>query len=497
MEYRAGGGWDFNGSNDGDGVPDILTSHTIILERNSGLAISRPMTFNADRVELSSDANVFITADLLGSIGALTVTARGTRPVHALAYNEATGQMEWVDQPAGNINIQTSQFTAPAWELRASGDIYLESPTAMTLTGFVGGLTGTDRAATVTVKTPEVLSLVKAKVSANTVQLEAQSINADFRSQILAGRLDVQATSSISLRTAVDAITAVSTAGNITLANVGDVVLQRVIAANGAITAASSGNLTALDVETLTDAAGNDVNLLAVGNLYVNYVDAGRSGGISRQYSRATLDAAGTIREPAGYVDNVAQEGATMTDVIAWQIKLLHGQPIPAPVLVGQGSRVGSGDELELLYIDPAGLEDGPSTTGTVPSVVDGDYVLVAPNYHGNVNLTVTGTLLVLLLPTFDGQIIELTAQGDLEIVDDLTTGSGTVTLTTGGALTVERPITAGFLSVTADSLTRPLVTDVGTLSFEITRRRREFHRAGDQCTDRRLRTAQRWRPGD
>ena len=468
--------FDFNGDNDGQGLPDALTSATVILDQKSGLQINQPLVVEADRLELLSDANIFIAADVSGTIGTLAIKSLGTRTVHSQVYDESTGQMQWVDQDSGIINVQASQLAGTTWDLRAPREIYVDLSGDLAVTGFVGGLTGTNSAALVTLHSAQALTLNHGTVSAATVELSGQSLTADFISRILASRLELQSAGSIRLNTSVDTLVAETTgAGNIVLAESDAVVLERIVAFDGAITVAAMGDLTALDVEALTDGTGNDIRLSSSGTIYADYVDAGKKAGVYREASQVILDALESIREPANHIDNVAKQGVTMVDVLAWKISLLHGEAMPTPVLIGQGSQGGTCDELEILFTSAQGLTEGPTTVGTIPSYVDGDYVLFAPGYIGNIEIAVTGSLVVMLLPTFDGQIIKLSAGDDMQVMDELNAGSGMIQLAAGGTFETQQMLTAGSLTITADAQVGTLLTTVETLDLKVTGANQDF----------------------
>ena len=68
------------------------------------------------------------------------------------------------------------------------------------------------------------------------------------------------------------------------------------------------------------------------------------------------------------------------------------------------------------------------------PSNVDGDYVLMSLATMGSdITLNVTGNLTVLALGTSSGQVINLTAGGQILLTADLDVGAGgTISLTDG-----------------------------------------------------------------
>ncbi|MGV2341186.1 MAG UNVERIFIED_CONTAM: hypothetical protein LVR18_46765 [Planctomycetaceae bacterium] len=121
-----------------------------------------------------------------------------------------------------------------------------------------------------------------------------------------------------------------STSGNINLRDSGSIVLENVVARNGAITVNAAGDLTATRVITETDAADRDIRLSSGGNVYIDYVDAGQLGGQTRQYSKVIVRAKGSISEPADHMDNVTptnvaqRAGFRIPDIVTYQMLLMH-----------------------------------------------------------------------------------------------------------------------------------------------------------------------------
>ncbi|MCY2990309.1 MAG: hypothetical protein NTY19_20895, partial [Planctomycetota bacterium] len=507
IEYRAGEYYDFEPTtrptknpetgkwipDPSVGIPSKITAKTVILECRSGLTINQPLTVNATRLELQSDTDVFIKAKIDGTLGTLAVTARGAQSITVPTYNEVTGKTTTVPRSTGDINIQTTGLGGSSWELRARQSVYLDLQNSFTVVGFIGGLTGYHPTSQVTVTTNNILSLYGGIIAADAAKLTAAQIDSNITSIVLAAQLELSARGSITLSTSSNTIVADSIgSGNITLNEADAVTLKHVQVANGAITVTAGGDLTAVEVVAVTDGNGNDVTLKSSGNIYVNYVDAGKQSGAQRAASEVTLDAYGTICEPTAYKDNgkagddvvagivpvdeekkATTDGTTMVDVNAWKIHFLHGSDMLAPKLIASDSDRGSGLELEIIYTaSSGGTTDGPTTmTGSsMPTHVDGDYLLMPSSVTGNLDITVTGTLLVLQVPIPDDLIININLSGGtLILVADLNVGSGSVSLTTTGELTAPGQVTAQSLTVTANSLNGPLTTDVDTLSFHVT----------------------------
>ncbi|MCY2986874.1 MAG: hypothetical protein NTY19_03290 [Planctomycetota bacterium] len=89
--------------------------------------------------------------------------------------------------------------------------------------------------------------------------------------------------------------------------------------------------------------------------------------------------------------------------------------------------------------------------------------------------LAATGTLTVVLLPTYGGQTVKLKAGVDLDVQDELNVGSGVLQLQATALLTVATPLTATALTVTAGSLGQSLATTVNTLTFTMTGANEDF----------------------
>ena len=119
---------------------------------------------------------------------------------------------------------------------------------------------------------------------------------------VAAGTLQVYARSGITANTGAGHLTAaLSGTGDITLVNGGDLVLDSVIAADGAISVTEFGNLTATSVKTLGTSDANDISLTAIasgtslGSMRVNTVQAGGAGDV-------LLDAAGSLTQTGGAI---------------------------------------------------------------------------------------------------------------------------------------------------------------------------------------------------
>jgi len=476
IDYRAGDYFDFDTADDeSTGLPSAMTADTIILHNGSTITLDATLTAT-DLIEIVSDTNVFISGGIVGPVAEFIVTANGANQVLSNAYDEASGQSVETTEASGDINIQVTGIAATEFAFRAAKDIYVEMTDSFSLNGFIGGLEGFDAAANITIKTAGTLTVVGGIYSADgLIDLAVGEVAADFGSVFIADDIHVQAEGGITLNMLTDRVTAASTeSGNIVLYEVDTLVADSVVAENGSVEISAGGDLTALDVRTMTDGAGKDVTLKSSDNIYVNYVEAGAASGAGKNASQVTFDAVGTISEPADLIDNDrSTEGTSMIDVAAWKIHFKHGEAMSDPVLVITEETVGASDELEIVYTAAAdGTSDGGTTmadTGLPAETIDGSYILIAPEHDGSdIDLESTGSMIVLLLPTVEAQEIRLTAGGDLTIISDLDVGSGFIQLEATGNIISAGTITAsgmGF-SVMGD-LT--LTTDLDTLEFTTT----------------------------
>lgn len=480
IEYHAGDYFDFApADNSSSGLPSSISSATIVLENGAGITFEGTLAASK-RIELVSDSNVFFTGKIIGSAENVIIAANGFRPVEARVYEEATGGEHTVTQPSGFVNIQTGGITAGRFEFRAGKDVFVEHSGDFTIAGFIGGLSGFEPARNIALRAAGTLRVLGGIINASdSIDLEAVTVSTDATSVFIASDLQVTAESNVNLNTLVQTITAESTgAGDIVIHEGDAVTLENIVADNGRIEVTTGGDLTALHVSTITDGAGKGIELKSSADLFVNDVEAGVLAGAQKTASEITLDAAGTIKEPAGYVDNNASaERSSVVDVYAWRIHLRYGLPTPPglPVTVMTSPNpAGAGDEIEILYTDGSQSASGeaftqePTTmsgTGGIPSSVQGDYILIAPNYTGDLSISVSGTLVVVALPPLPGRTVTLSAGEDLIVVSDLNVGSGTITLNAADALTAGGLLMAGTLNVTAgDDLT--LTTEVNTLNF-------------------------------
>ncbi|MFN9223897.1 MAG: beta strand repeat-containing protein, partial [Planctomyces sp.] len=468
------------GTTDGHTIPASLAAARIVLEQRNGLVLSQTTSIETQQLELYSHGNISVTGMDLLKATTLIVHARGLHDVTARRYNPETNQLEDVTEETGNISIEATQIGVEQWEIRGRRRIFLEfsgaAEDSMTVTGVIGGMTDGVRAESLTFRSPlRKLRLDDAVLEADTAALKALAVRSDRQTEIRASEITAESGGDLRLCTATGLISAVSTGpGNIYIQNVGTVTLENVVAQNGAITIRGDGDITALNVVQRTDGVNKDIRLTAGGSIYVDYIDAGQLGGAVRTASRVILRAAGTIEEPADRIDNqvpddpTQQAGSNIVDVVAWKMTFYHDQPMPEPTLIQSERDIGTSAELEIVYIsDTAGVLDDEIPNDQLPSAVTGNYTLSNVDYYDDINMKITGNLIINAAPTA-GQSMTFEVGGSIIINTALDAGGGVVSLVTTGAVTITAPITAEEITISAGSLTQPLVTDTDRLTLSL-----------------------------
>ncbi|MGV2336674.1 MAG UNVERIFIED_CONTAM: hypothetical protein LVR18_22080 [Planctomycetaceae bacterium] len=226
-----------------------------------------------------------------------------------------------------------------------------------------------------------------------------------------------------------------------------------------------------------TDAVNKDVRLTSTtGSIYVDYIDAGQLSGAVRKASRVILRAAGTIQEPADRIDNAMpedpelQNGYNIIDVVAWKVIFYHDMPMADALLIRSEEDTGSIEELEIMYTSEAGgVTEDDVPNDSLPSNVTGNYVLDNADYYDDIDMTITGNLVINLAPSGGGQSMKFNVSGSITINTTLDVGGGVITLQTPGAVTVTAPIVASEVVVSAGSVTQPLVTDADRVTVSVT----------------------------
>ncbi|MBV5304621.1 MAG: hypothetical protein JZU70_10550 [Chlorobium sp.] len=150
IEYRAGDYFQFNnGITITKVIPTAnLTANTIIIETGDTISINGTLTAR-DYLELNSARDVIVKGNIvaMGSeIGEVKIVARGEQTITTGVDVNNSGNRTTVDKASGYVYIQTTGIRASNFEIRAAKDIYIGLQSDFTLSGFVGGLKGFDKA---------------------------------------------------------------------------------------------------------------------------------------------------------------------------------------------------------------------------------------------------------------------------------------------------------------------------------------------------------------
>ncbi|MBV5303829.1 MAG: hypothetical protein JZU70_06480, partial [Chlorobium sp.] len=275
-------------------------------------------------------------------------------------------------QSSGYINIQLEDLPSENFELRALRDVYLELETDLSLTGFIGGLENFDFAQNVTLNIAGTLSVAGGIVAANdtsgNMQITATSISADSASVFIAKNLEVLATNGVQLNTLVETITVNATeSGNISINEANDLIVNSIVANNGTIDITAGGTLKIRSLSTTKDfhteassnIIANNINVRALGDLYVDYIEAATSAGAQKTLASITIDAKGTIYEWKAIYWFDANSSLLATPTYSYDQNLmdLYGYRVSifgttaAPVVLDNSYKVGTTNELEVGYI--------------------------------------------------------------------------------------------------------------------------------------------------
>jgi hypothetical protein len=279
-------------------------------------------------------------------------------------------------QATGYITIQSGALPASNFALRALRDISLRlaktgGNSDLTLSGFVGGLTGFDPAANVTIDVTGNLKVLGGIVSAKpttigttttggSIQVTAASVTIDGASVFIADHLDVQASGAILLNTVVASVTATSTgSGNITINESDALVIDSVTARSGAITVRTGGDTYVRELRNYADIAGANIDLRVNGNVYVDLIEAATDAGATKRNGNITVEATGNlseweapVRDASGTITGHAYD-QTSADLYGYTVKLI-GSPTLTPVWLLSSTQKGTGAELEVRVISSA-----------------------------------------------------------------------------------------------------------------------------------------------
>lgn len=240
-----------------------------------------------------------------------------------------------IARPTGFLNLTltkasgaTEALPSAVFELRALRDIEVNLGSSLTLTGFVGGINSYDSARNVSFDIHGTLTvlggIVAADSSSGKLLIEATSITADGASVFIADNLEVHATNGVQLNTLVNRITVESTvggagvAGAISVNEATTLVVDRIVAADGAISVMAGDDLYVRDIR---NTAGGDAIVVKSGDLiYIDRIEAGTSEGAQKSTgSTITVDAKtmayewGALVEGLDVTANVTAEAKAQT----------------------------------------------------------------------------------------------------------------------------------------------------------------------------------------
>jgi hypothetical protein len=243
------------------------------------------------------------TVDTDGKIDQVILIAKGERKVIKTFDTSSSVLM-----PTGFINIQTNDLPALDFAIRAKHDIFIEltdnsapgGKRDWLLNGFVGGLTGFDAASNITLRVQGALTvqggIVAADVTAGQLSLRANSISSDGASVFIAQNLVVDVQGAAQLNTLVEHLTVDSrNAGDISVNEATDLIVDHMLANNGRIDVISGGNLYARDIRNVADF--KDIVVKSGADIYVDYIEAATSVGALKRSGTVTVDGKGTLYE--------------------------------------------------------------------------------------------------------------------------------------------------------------------------------------------------------
>jgi len=496
IEYRAGDYFQFNNGTTKVIPVSSIAANTIIIETGDVISINGTLAAK-DYLELNSARDVIVKGDIIAKdasvIGKVKIIAKGVWTIDTVVDVKNSGDRSTSTNASGYVYIQTTGIKASNFEIRAAKDIYIGLQSDFTLSGFVGGVTGFDKAENIKIEllnsitgTPVTstdvvqqtnssdsinhkLSVTGGIVSAKyNLIVRADDIASDSSSVFIATDLVAEANQGILLNTLVATVDAVSLVmGSIIINEADGLTVNSVVAKDGKVEITSGNTMLVHTVQTIEDNAGNNIVLKSGKDLQIDYVEAGFAKGALKINATVTLDASGTISELNS--SSVGEDYAV--DVAGYSITLNGTNS--GVVVINDPTDHGSGDDLEVAFTATGGASTGvltgatTMTPGGLPSNVSGDYLLIAPGkLAGNVSMSVGGTLTVVELPTSFDYSTMLSAGQDLVIVSPINGSS--VTLSAGAGLTLGGKVTANYLALTAgDDLT--LTSQVGTLRVTIT----------------------------
>lgn len=348
----------------------------------------------------------------------------------------------YIGTAANNIEADVDNFAADG----GAGGVFLNNADDLTIT-TLGGVAGVTGAADVSIAAAGSITLeqdITALGQTVTLDATAGGIVDDHAgsADVSADTLFASAAGGISLDTAVDNITATtSAAGAIELSDVDGVTLTNVQSANGAITIDAGGPVLVMAVTSVTDADANDISLTANGGITLGVINAGTNAG------DVTLDTtSGVLNGPGGHVT---------ADVLT----------VDADTDVDLETTVNSAD-ISVSGIGHVNMDETDAVILTDVDTANGSITVTAGG-------TITATDVQSLLDT-GGAGISLTATAGGIIVGTVNAGSAnndvtldaatTITTAPGGRLTADALVAdaANGITLTTTVNTADLTSSVG-----------------------------------
>ena len=412
-EYRAGDYFQFGtGDTRTKLIPESnITSKSIILQTGASISINGTLTAT-DYLELNSARDVVVKGDIVGSngnIGKVVIIAQGTGASDATTVSQV---INGVYQPVtvadtGYINIQTTGIDASNFEIRALRDISINLLDDLTISGYIGGVTGFDKAHNISIQlvskdhinpatgltetgwfdhVAKTLTVTGGIVAAsNNMLLQAGTIASDSSSVFIATDLNALANNSILLNTLVDTLTAVSTvSGNVMVNEADALTVNKISAYNGAVDITTGGDLTAINVVTVKDNVNNNITINSGKDISIGYLEAGTASGAQKLSAKVVVDAAGVIKEIADpttvTVNGTVIPVVDAVDVFAYNITLRDSSGHPAYVVIHNPTDIGSSSALEVAYtmIGSNGVTTDATTNNQGSAVSSGGGVVAA-----------------------------------------------------------------------------------------------------------------------
>ena len=304
-----------------DGALTVTESEGIMLQSDiASLTLTTGAAGDVEIDELNdlilASVNVFngtltVDADSITVSGAVSANAITLRSKGSMSMTSpailAAGKLEAYSVKGLALNTRAEEITA---HVTGPGNIQIEEADAVVLShlsahdGWINVTAGGDITATL------VHCVIDAEVNDISLtttgsHIQATEINAGLlgdvfltstgplTAKVTAHEMAATAAGDMTLHTTVAFLQAETTAaGDIVITETDDIVLQSILAFDGSITVVAGGTISALNLESLTDAAGSDIRLTAAsGDVLIDFIAVGIA------YGGITVQAAGNIHE--------------------------------------------------------------------------------------------------------------------------------------------------------------------------------------------------------